>query len=619
MRQRKKQLTIENLEQRLNLSTLSARLIVGNGFGGGTSLSNALMHKSPIQLPNDPSAANTTVPVAADATKSSTASVDSRSTLAAYIFSAASLASYSNAQSIVSTPVRNAPSVPISTPIAPALSTPSSPATLAATPSAAPAAPLTAPADVLASLTAKLHADGITDDVATLQAMVDATPVGGTLTLPAGKTFYESQALSITKSITLDLNGSTLFMGGDAANGVNCNIKVNSTFSSTTTWTQTLTAGTTVLNVASTAAVGSEVYLSLGTNVHDTTAPNWSGLVTVTANDGSHLTINTPLPYDITGNTQTLSLVQSLANNITIENGGFRSGTPDGKQQAAVWAEECSNITLQNFSDNGPGILLDHVQNVTGSNLTITNRFQSEIGIWGWNIENSNFNNITWTAGTMQLPGQTCVPQFTSVEGFTMPGNFNFNNLKITATNAVLYSCQADSYVNMGLVQATVPALGITGPGGHIGELDLTGDFVCAQMSVIDKLNYNGEIFQNPTTYQAQIPLSSLMNGNSFTLPTGLYTSFQVLYHGNIGGDIYVANGPTTGTGEGYDLKSASPAQDQWTWIQNASNTGFGFGGGNANDVKRLTRQLVGWATGDPNAYIDVKITYFSSVTPAPH
>jgi len=339
----------------------------------------------------------------------------------------------------------------------------------------------------------------------------------------------------------------------------------------------------------------------------------------VTANDGSHLTINTPLPYNISGNTQTLSLIQSLANNITIENGKFRSGTPDGKQQAAVWAEKCSNITLQNFSDNGPGILLDYVQDVTGSNITINNRFQSEIGIWGWNIANTNFNNVTWTAGAMQLPGQTYVPQFTSVEGYTMPGNFNFNNVKITGTNVVLYSCQPDSYVNMGLVQAAVPSLGILGLGGHVGELDLTGDFIYAQMSAIDKLNYNGEIFQNPTTYQAQIPLSSLMNGSTYNLPTGLYTSFQVLYHGNIGGDISVATSPTTGSVEACDFKSASPAQDQWTWIQNASNTGFGFGGGNANDIKQLTRRLVGWATGDPNAYIDVKITYFASVTPAPN
>ena len=45
-----------------------------------------------------------------------------------------------------------------------------------------------------------------------LQAFIDATPAGGSITLPAGETYTES--ITIDKAISIDGNGSTLDVSG---------------------------------------------------------------------------------------------------------------------------------------------------------------------------------------------------------------------------------------------------------------------------------------------------------------------------------------------------------------------------------------------------------------------
>ena len=47
---------------------------------------------------------------------------------------------------------------------------------------------------------------------AQLQAFIDATPAGGSITLPAGETYTES--ITIDKAISIDGNGSTLDVSG---------------------------------------------------------------------------------------------------------------------------------------------------------------------------------------------------------------------------------------------------------------------------------------------------------------------------------------------------------------------------------------------------------------------
>ena len=47
---------------------------------------------------------------------------------------------------------------------------------------------------------------------AQLQAFIDATPAGGSITLPAGETYTES--ITIDKAISIDGNGSTLDASG---------------------------------------------------------------------------------------------------------------------------------------------------------------------------------------------------------------------------------------------------------------------------------------------------------------------------------------------------------------------------------------------------------------------
>ena len=136
------------------------------------------------------------------------------------------------------------------------------------------------------------------------------------------------------------------------------------------TWTQTVTAGQATFAVAvPTTALepGDTVFVQLGTDPNDSGEPNWAEVCQVTANTGSTVTVNVPVPYAISQGSRTDSLqrLTDVVQNVTFGDVNFNyvSGTtPD----TDLWLNMARNVTVSNLTGQFTiGANVTDSQNVT--------------------------------------------------------------------------------------------------------------------------------------------------------------------------------------------------------------------------------------------------------------
>ena len=205
--------------------------------------------------------------------------------------------------------------------------------------------------------------DGVTNDKPAIQAAINAAPDNATLVLDSGKTYLLASGLVIEKPLSIEANGATLLLD-TSAYPQNETVYQQSPLSSTDTytWTQAVAANQTTFNVAiptSNLEVGDAILLQLGQDPNDPNEPNYAAICTVTANTGSSITVDTPVPYAITqGNLPNeIQRIADLVQNDSIKdvNLDYVNGTtPD----ANIWLNITRNMSISDVT----GKLHDHGQ-----------------------------------------------------------------------------------------------------------------------------------------------------------------------------------------------------------------------------------------------------------------
>ena len=155
--------------------------------------------------------------------------------------------------------------------------------------------------------------DGTTDDLTKLQDMFDCT-VSNTIIFGTGKTYFYQTAgsadnLTISRTMHIYTNGSTLHhkVTGGSSNHA---LSIITPRTGEETWTETISAYATVLTITTSLAVGTRIMLWLGEHPNDDSIAHAYIWTTITANGGSTITIDKPVPYDINSTNQKLYKVR---------------------------------------------------------------------------------------------------------------------------------------------------------------------------------------------------------------------------------------------------------------------------------------------------------------------
>ena len=222
------------------------------------------------------------------------------------------------------------------------------------------------------SLSVALHAfhpagTGQTDDIAAIQAAVDATAPGGTLTFEAGRKYAVSHPIDCRgKSIHINgANATVIMTGGNypdneafhfgallaGAPGVGESWNSQQPPPPTATFSGQLSAGQKTFACASTKGLraGSIVSANLGTCPNDHTLPDVSFLARVTQASGGIVTLDTPIPRDVRGSTHSFYSVVSLGDNSSIRNIGL-DWTQGVVADEQIVADYCRHFRAEGIS-----------------------------------------------------------------------------------------------------------------------------------------------------------------------------------------------------------------------------------------------------------------------------
>lgn len=251
--------------------------------------------------------------------------------------------------------------------------------------------------------------NGSTNDSTAIQNAINAAPDGATLNLDAGKTYLLGSGLVLSRPLNVEGNGATLLLD-TSAYPQNETVSINSAVTGTIyTWTGTESAGQTTFNVSISTNVlvpGDTIFLQLGTDPNDNTQPQWGEVVQVTANTGSSITVNTPLPYAITSQGSQPNRIERITD--VIQNNSFKdvnfnyvaNTTPDTN----IWTEMTRNLTLSNLT--GQFTIMANVTdstNTTISNCSGTlNQLESSSGrmVSAWQTDGLTITNDTATTSS---------------------------------------------------------------------------------------------------------------------------------------------------------------------------------------------------------------------------
>ena len=377
--------------------------------------------------------------------------------------------------------------------------------------------------------------DGVTNDAPAIQAAINAAPDNATLVLAAGKTYLLDSGLVIEKPLSIEANGSTLLLD-TSSYPQNETIYQQSPLSSadTYTWTQTVGANQSTFAVSiptSSVEAGDYILLQLGQDPNDPNEPNYAAICQVTANTGSAITVDTPVPYAITqGNLPNeIQRITDLVQNDSIKdlNLNFVSGTtPDtniwlnitrnmaisnvtGTFTIMANVSDSQNVNISNVSgtleqldsSGGRAVTAYQSSGLTVSNVNVTTAFDSPaIFLESWE-RNTTISDITVNWQHAAAP-TSAVFFFTGNSYGTDVQSATINNAGYGAINLVGSGVQAATYT--------------------FGSVNVAGTIKYAPLTLISVLQNAGQTYNAANVVTAavdtiQVPRSS--SGITYQIP----------------------------------------------------------------------------------------------------
>lgn len=200
--------------------------------------------------------------------------------------------------------------------------------------------------------------DGVTDDTLAWINAIAATPEGGLLTGVQGKTYKLTDRITITKSITIDLNNCTMKPTGYK----NCFLRNSSAATSSTTLSSGANIGNIQVSVTSATGITVGQWAVIYDPVVDSTncaAWFWSKIADVS---GTTITLDRPVPANYASGTINFDVYNTTSFLDFVE---IKNGTIDGTNVLT------SGVSL------GQGVRLYNVEEVLIENVTFQNYIDS--------------------------------------------------------------------------------------------------------------------------------------------------------------------------------------------------------------------------------------------------
>jgi len=285
--------------------------------------------------------------------------------------------------------------------------------------------------------------DGVTDDSSALQSAINATPAGATLKFD-GRSYRINTKLTVTSPINIDFAGSTLILN-NSSSPTNHHIDINSVLATATTWTETISQDASVLNVTAPGiAAGDYVAVKLGTDPYDATQPNFARLCRCVANSGTQITLDSHVPYAISGTSHSIAKVTTLVSDVSFKNlilDYVAGTTPD----VSIYPSWCFNVTFENITSLKTRITFNpfYCHNVNFKNIRATvvkNAVSSHGRVFVmWQVENISIENVVCTSS--DTDSMIFMESWCRSVSFK---NVQLSNLNTTTSN--LIQCTGGSY-----------------------------------------------------------------------------------------------------------------------------------------------------------------------------
>ena len=463
--------------------------------------------------------------------------------------------------------------------------------------------------------------NGTTNDSAAIQAAINAAPDGATLDLDAGKTYLLGAGLTLARPLNVEGNGATLLLD-TSAYPQNETVYYASPLAATAyTWTQTVTAGQTTyaVPVATTALQpGDTVFLQLGTDPNDSSQPNWAEVCQVTANTGSAVTVNLPVPYDIVQGSRPNSIqrLTDVAQNVSFDDVNFNyvsNTTPD----ANLWLNMARNVTISNLT--GQFTIMANVtdsQDVTVTNCAGTlNELDSSGGrlVSAWQTDGLRIaNDAATTAADAPIVFLESWCRATTISALTV----NWDDA--TASTHDVFHFTGNSYgtVVSSVTINNVGAVNLVETGSQVasysfGTVTLAGPVESAPLASIATLVTGGHTYAATAlaTTTVTLPLSSNWSDDQVPLCTGAVTSMSFTLSSLTGvNDVYVTNA----AGNGLQLVGSLVAGQVATFAE-GYGTAYPF---NDPTAPAKTIHFYTGANVAAGTTLTATVTYYTSAVP---
>jgi hypothetical protein len=442
--------------------------------------------------------------------------------------------------------------------------------------------------------------DGSTDDSPAIQAAIDAAEAGSALVFEK-KVYKLNTGLFFAKSIGIEGNGATLLLNPAGTPPQNVHLFFTSTWGSPlATWAQTISADTNSLSVAistGSLAAGDTIYLELGQDPNDAGEQHFVTICKVLSNDGSTVTIDVSIPYDIHqpsppgAFTHKISKVTSLVENISVRNLNF-DWTGASVPDASIYFVSCRNAIAENLS--GRFTILVQVadsQNITVRNVKGTSVYVSpdtSSGRWlsSWQSENIVAENVD-VQGDHDRPGffaESWCRHF-DLRRITLDITSTTDGIAVFDVTGGSYDIYADEVVVRNKGSILLFASGTQAGDIRFGYVEILGECKDLPLFLIERLKWKGQLFQNPTLMSKTVGLQSSWSDFSVWFATGLVRRLWVYVTDKTGiTSLYIQNSG----GAGPDV---SGSLVNGTWVELPS---FERGGTNSpfNSSTNLDKRL---------------------------
>lgn len=411
----------------------------------------------------------------------------------------------------------------------------------------------------------------MTDDSGAILAAIAAASAGDSIVFEP-KVYKLNTGLAIMKAVSLEGNGATL--------KINANFPNNNTISFASTvgaalasWTQAISVGSNSLSVAippATLAVGDIIELNLGQDPHDPAEQHLVTICKVLSNDGATITVDTIIPYTINQGAfnHTIKKITSLVENIFIRNfvmDWFDTVTPD----VQIWISLCRNVIIENISGRFTTALLFsdssniHARNISGSVVRLASSGGRLLNTWqteNFIVENVKFHHDHTDAAVL-------------CESWSRHGIFRkytVNTTAISGSNMLMVNGGSYDIFFEDVTFYNKNPIDLYGTGGQPGDIrfgyvDITGGCIHMDLHLIERLRWQGTLFNHITLVSKTISLTDGMDWtvDDFPLATGFVRRLWVNITDKTGvTEAHLRNADNTG----HDIESQL-VNGQWVAV----------------------------------------------------